>query len=102
MRDVLNAIQSAPANTTSAKLHRLLPPHLKGNKAERDTLVAILGLCGVLGSTAHPGYRKSFVQYIDREDPPRHFVDMAYPASWWKRSDGLDEASLHEFFGHLL
>ncbi|UXH80168.1 hypothetical protein [Roseateles amylovorans] len=102
LRKILAAIDSAPAGTTSAMLHRKLPASLKANKAERDALIGMLGHCGALSTAAHPGHRAGFVRYVDRATPPRHFVDMPYPVSWWKRSDGIEPSSVQEFFGHLL
>jgi hypothetical protein len=30
------------------------------------------------------------------------FVGMAYPACWWRRSDGINQEALVYWFGHLL
>ena len=101
-RDLVAALPNAPASVTSAKLHKHLPTSLKANKAERDMLVAILGLCGVLGTADHPGFFDQFVPVRQRRLPNRHFIDMAYPACWWTRSDGVNTNRLQELFGHVL
>jgi hypothetical protein len=74
----------------------------KSSKAERDFSVAILDYCRVLGTEANPGYMRRFVPSSDRELPTRRFVDMAYSACWWQRSDGINREALGYWFGHLL
>lgn len=101
-RDLLAAFHAVPSSTTSAELHKHFPKALKANKAERDQVIAILGLCGILGTVDHPGFAERFVPRHQRTLPNRHFVDMAYPACWWIGSDGVNEKRLQEVFGHAL
>jgi hypothetical protein len=100
-KDLLQAIEAAPVTTTSASLEKHLAQVFKSNKAERDTVVGILGLCGLLGVPAHPGYLHRFIPCSERELPGRRFVDMDYPACWWQRSDGINKEALAYWFGHL-
>jgi hypothetical protein len=101
-KQLLKAIEAAPLGTSSAKLQSFLPKELKSNKSERDILIGILGLCGVLGTKAHPGFRTMFVQDSRRDLPDRRFVDMHYPACWWTRADGINKESVKAVFGHAL
>ncbi len=101
-RDVLKAIDDAPDKTSSAVLEKHLAKAVKSNNAERDVLIGILGYCGVLATTAHPGYMSRFVPKTDRDLPERRFVDMAYPACWWQRVDGINSEALGYWFGHVL
>lgn len=101
-RDLVAAIGAVPSSVTSGALHKHFPAALKANKPERDKIVAILGLCGVLGTREHPGFADRFVPYHQRTLPNRHFVDMAYPACWWRGSDGLNGDCLQALFGHVL
>ena len=101
-RDLIAAMNAAPASATSANLHKHFPASLKANKSERDALVGILGLCGVLGTAEHRGFFDRFVPVQQRALPNRHHVDMAYPACWWTRSDGINTDRLQELFGHVL
>jgi hypothetical protein len=101
-RELIAAIAAVPPAVTSAQLHKYLPGSLKANKAERDQLIAILGLCGVLGTSHHPGFGVAFVPVHQRVLPDRHYVDMEYPACWWRGGDGLNEFRLQEVFGHAL
>lgn len=99
---ILEALRDAPPSTTSAQVQRFLPKALKSNKPERDVLIALLGLAGVLAATARPGYSSQFVAPRDRALPERRFIDMAYPACWWRAEDGLDAREISTFFGHVL
>lgn len=100
-RALLDAIDAAPQSTTAASLHKFLPKSIKANKAERDVLVGILGMAGVLRTAEHPGYHEGFVEYHQRTLPERRFVDMHYPVCWWRREDGVNEAAISYWFGHL-
>jgi hypothetical protein len=99
---ILASIREAPSDTTAANLQARFPPSLRSNKAERDVIVAILGFCGILATGSHSSYRSRFVPPSERAVPDRRFVDMSYPACWWRGSDGLDKSALQEFFGHVL
>jgi len=101
-KGVLKTIEAAPQKTSSAALEKRLTKALKPSKAERDTVVGILGYCGILATAEHPGYMRRFVPWSDRELPARRFVDMAYPACWWQRSDGVNREGLAYWFGHVL
>jgi hypothetical protein len=96
---LLDAIDAAPAGTTSGALQRRFPKGLKSNKPERDVLIGLLGFCGALGTPDHPGFSAQFVPVDGRVLPPRRFVDMAYPACWWQREAGLNRAALKPYFG---
>jgi hypothetical protein len=99
---IIDSIEAAPPDTSSASLEKRLAKVFKSNKAERDVLIGILGMCGILGTAAHPGYLRQFVPASTRELPPRRFVDMAYPACWWTRADGVSKEAVAYWFGHLI
>lgn len=101
-RELVSAIEAAAPTVTASMLHKCFTGVFKGNKAERDVIVAILGFCGVLETRDHPGYSRRFVPYHERALPGRRFVDMPYPACWWHREAGLRVEALHEYFGHVL
>lgn len=102
LRALLHAIESVPSKTTSATLQKYLATIIPSSKQERDVLIGILGLCGILETADHPGFMRKFVRYCDRDLPERRFVDMAYPACWWRRSDGVNTKAVKYWFGHLL
>jgi hypothetical protein len=60
-KGVLKAIDTAPPTTSSSSLEKHLGKAFKSSKAERETVVGILGYCGILATAAHPGYMRRFV-----------------------------------------
>ena len=101
-RSIIAAIAAVPPDVTSAALHAHFAKVIKSNKAERDVIIAILGFCGILGTSEHPGFADSFVAVSQRALPDRRFVDMKYPACWWQGSVGINQTKLNECFGHAL
>lgn len=101
-RGIISAIDQAPQNTSSANLHAQFAKVLRSNKNERDVIVAILGFCGILETPEHPGYSSRFVPAAERSLPDRRFVDMSYPACWWRSDIGINRRWLSEYFAHVL
>ncbi len=102
LRRLLQTVRGVPLATTAAELQRHLSPVIRSNKSEREILIGILGLCGILATGEHPGHFPRFVPHAKRELPARRFVDMAYPACWWRGADGLNDKAIEFWFGHLL
>lgn len=100
-RDLLRAIEAVPAETTGPQLQAKLGGIFPSNKAERDILINILGFCGILRTPGHPGFRDRYISSCDRDLPPHHFVDMGYPACWWKGRDGIDRDAVRAYFPAL-
>jgi hypothetical protein len=101
LRALLRAIEAAPAGTTGPMLQARLGGIFPSNKGERDILVNILGYCGILRTPGHPGFRDRFIPSCEREEPPHHFVDLGYPACWWKGRDGIDREAVRAYFPAL-
>ena len=98
---ILDTIDGVDAETTAPQLQGKLGTLFKSNKAEREVVLNILGYCGILRADGHPGYWDHFVPHADRELPPHRFLDMAYPACWWRGRDGLDRDALRRVFPTL-
>jgi len=101
-RDIIRTVEGLPAGITAAALQGKLATLFKSNKAERDTLVGILGYCGVLSKPGLADFAQQFVPSGQRVLPNHHFVDMPYPACWWRSEYGVDGTRLKDYFGHLL
>jgi hypothetical protein len=101
-RDLVRVLEQLPSGISGAALQGRLATVFKSNKGERDSLVAILGYCGVLSIPDHSGFAEEFVPAKQRALPHYHFVDMPYPACWWRSEHGIDRARLNEYFGHIL
>lgn len=89
-RALLAALRAAGPSETATTLAAGLRV-VKGNRAEREVLLDVLGVCGVLESPGHTGYLTEFVWWSGRELPPRRFVDRSYPVCWWRGVDGVNE-----------
>ena len=100
-RELIDTCRRVEKQVTSSALHKHLPQRVKGNKAERDILIAILGLAGILAIAEHPGFASTFIPVSARELPNRRFVDMSYPTCWWSGEAGVNEGALAYFFGHV-
>ncbi|NJL73413.1 MAG: hypothetical protein HC888_18720 [Candidatus Competibacteraceae bacterium] len=98
---VLEAIEAAPLDVSSSQIHAAFATQLRSNKSERDVLVGIFGLAGILETRDHSGFRLTYVPLERRTLPGRRFVDMAYPACWWRRKDGVNWDAVRSWFGHL-
>jgi hypothetical protein len=99
-QQLIDQLRQLPAGATAAQA----VSHLKminGNKSERDIVLGILGVCGVLQTTSHPGYSQTFVPYRDRQPPSRRFVDQEYPVCWWTTADGINTEALRTFLPQL-
>lgn len=99
-RRMIDQLRQLPAETTAARAVTHLKM-IKGNKDERDVLIGILGVCGILGTAEHPGYGSAFVRWADRVLPGRRFVDQAYPACWWTAAEGVDIDAVEAFLPQL-
>jgi hypothetical protein len=97
---LIDQLRQLPVGTTAAQAVTHLTM-IKGNKAERNIVLGILGVCGVMQSTSHSGYVQSFVPYRNRQLPPRRFVDQKYPACWWTAADGVNSDALEVFLPQL-
>lgn len=99
-RELLGALRSAGPDETATMTVAGLQM-VKGNKAEREVLLDVLGVCGVLETRDHTGYQDSFVPCSRRELPSQRFVDLSYPVCWWRGSDGVNEAAARTFLPSL-
>jgi hypothetical protein len=100
-RRILREIESVPPETTAPQLEKSFVGILPSNKAEREILVNILGYLGVLAVPDHAGFSNGFVRSDERHLPPQRFVDMGYPACWWRGRYGIDDAALRSWFPTL-
>lgn len=77
-------LAALPAGTTASKAAGQAWAGIPSNKAERDVLLDVLGVCSVLESPEHTGYVHHLVRAADRVLPPYRNVDRAYPVCWWR------------------
>jgi hypothetical protein len=100
-RAVLDALRATPAKETASAAAKRLRM-VRGSDSEREVIMDILGLCGVLATSERPGYLTRFVPYRDRALPPHHFVDRTYPVCWWRGHDGVSDEAVQALLPALL
>jgi hypothetical protein len=95
-REMLTALRELPAEASATIAARRLRT-VKGNVAEREVLLDILGVAGILAPSEHPGYLHRFIPFVDRDLPAWHYVERSYPVCWWRGSDGVDQEAVSVF-----
>lgn len=88
--ELLDSLESAPPGTTAAKAASGRWAAIPSNKAEREVLLDILGVCSVLESSEHHGFLDRWVPEADRVVPPLRYVERAYPVCWWRAEYGVN------------
>jgi hypothetical protein len=99
-RDLLEYLRGLAPRTTAAQASKGLTM-IKSNKYERDNLLEILGLCGILGTRRYPGYADEFIPADRRAEPGQRFLFGRYPVWWWTAADGINAAALRQFLPQL-
>ena len=77
-RQLTSYLSGLPAAATASQAAAGMT-FIKGNKAEREVILDILGVTGILQTAAHPGFASAYVPAAQRHLPPRRFTDRAYP-----------------------
>ena len=99
IRKILAIADSMPPNATPNQLEISLRGVFKSNVGERRTLIEILGYAGVLAPEGRTGYLNEFT--LVPEYTGEHRNDWAYPAIWWRGSDGVCRAAVNRLFPGL-
>ncbi len=100
LRRILDCIYTLEPKDKAAKLQKAVTAAkiFKSNKQEVDSLLDILGICGVLSSSTDPCYAEKFCDIYHR-DPPETVNDRAYPLNRWMAADGVNLKRYRTVFG---
>lgn len=74
---------------------------IKGNRTERENVLDILAVCGILQPAGHPGYADAFIPASGRLLPGHRHVFGHYPVCWWTAGDGVNDNAVAKFFPQL-
>ncbi len=100
LNNLLDAARQAPAEARARDLERAIARMVPSSKPERDIMLGLLAMAGVLAPADHPGLLTAWVPYSERQPPPRPSKnDWLYPMFWWRGSDGVNEVVAREVFG---
>ena len=91
---LLAALAAAAPGTTAASAAARPWPGIASNKAERQVLLELLGVCSVLRTPEHPGFLDRFVPAAERVVPEHKYAELAYPVCWWRSEHGIDRAAV--------
>jgi hypothetical protein len=105
MRGLLGVVREASAHNPEVRpggladaMRAALPA---SNASQRRHLVMTLANIGVLQPREYDSFRKGWVDFEARRDPPEWKSDWMYPSGFWRGSDGIDVAAITEFFPQL-
>ena len=100
-QQLVDHLRQLPPKTTAAQAARSLTM-LPGTRGQRETVMEILGVCGILHSPGHPGYNEEFIPHTQSIDfPSQRFPFGSYPTWWWKAAGGVNENALAKFLPQL-
>lgn len=99
-QQLIDQLRQLPPATTAARTAPYLKM-IKGNKNERDVILEILSLCGILQADQHPGYADTYVPFTERTWPAKAYCFKGYPIWWWTADNGVNDHALHTFFPQL-
>jgi hypothetical protein len=94
--DLINFVMGfeARSNMLSASKFAASLKEVKGNKAEREILCSILGVCNILQHPEHAGFLFKYQPANERQLPNQHFIDLEWPYCWYNSSFGINKGAL--------
>jgi hypothetical protein len=103
LNSILRAARDSPAEARPRDLENAIAKLLPSTRAERDVLLGVLALSGVLAPADHPGLMTAWVPDTHRQPPAKPSKnDWLYPMFWWRGSTGVNEAVASDLFGSRL
>lgn len=94
---ILELAEGLPPTARARDLEKALVKTLPSNKAQREVLLDILGICGILASPGHPGFLDTWVPPRARTLPPASKIDWLYPVAWWRGGGVSREVAASRF-----
>jgi hypothetical protein len=93
---LLDGLDGAAPTVTATRAAGQRWPGIPSNKAEREVLLDILGICSVLETSEHSGFLRRFVPAADRVVPQHKFAERPYPVCWWRAEHGVNRSAAGE------
>ncbi len=98
LKSILATARNMPPSARLKDLSKAMAAILPSNDAERRTLIAILGYCGILIDQTKPDFRMSFVPLDHRMHTNYAKDDWPYPVQWWNATLGVNEDAVVDWF----
>lgn len=101
-QEIIDYLRQLPPKTTAAQAAHGMTM-VPGTRDQRNVLMEILGICGILHCPGHPGYADAFVPdwKAGTDWPAQRFAFGVYPVWWWKAEGGISQDSLRQFLPQL-
>jgi hypothetical protein len=99
LEDIKNVIINLPQEERPRQLEKRLSKVFKSNINERENILNILGICGILETEDQKGFYSNFIPYNEREDRPVNKTDWSYPVDWWQGKFGINKEVWNYYFG---
>ena len=97
---LVDTARELPARARARDLEKAVGAFLPSNKAEREVLLGILGIAGVLAGDDHPSFLDAWIPPSAQTFPPVSKIDWLYPISWWRGGTVSDRALRQVFSKH--
>lgn len=102
-RQVIGYLRGLPPKTTAKQAAAGLTM-LPGTRSNREGLMDMLGVCGILHAPGHPGYSDAFIpaRHARSSWPSQRFPFGHYPTWWWKAEGGISDDVMRRFLPQLV
>ena len=80
------------------QLEKRMSKLFKSNAYEREVILNIFGICGILETDNQKGFFKNFIPSNKREIRPVNKTDWSYPVDWWQGKYEINEKAWKYYF----
>jgi hypothetical protein len=101
LRALIESFRALPPEITPSQLIQVIGETAGKNKYQRQQTIETLSTIGVLEPVLVPSFWNTYTPFIDRPTPSGK-NDWAFPAFAWRGRDGVNDAAVKFWFGHLL
>lgn len=102
MQHIISVIETQDSRARPRDVKKQLKDVLPSNKAEREVLLQILALCGIMQPRTHKSFFADFVPYSERTMPQVSKTDWSYPIWWWRGSDSVNSDAIAYYFPQVM
>ena len=79
-------------------LEKRMSKLIKSNAYEREVILNIFGICGILETKNQKGFFQNYIPTSRREIRPVNKTDWSYPVDWWQGKYGINEKAWKYYF----
>ncbi len=98
LAEIKKTILTSANEDRPRQLEKRLAKVFKSNANEREVILNIFGICGILETHLQKGFFDSFIPATEREIRPINKTDWSYPVDWWQGKFGINENVWNYYF----